>query len=204
MNVELLLKVADRLDSKGTSMTSMAANAIDIAVKEAMASSADTYEASLVNLVKFATWFDLDGNTGVADMLDGLLKRAAEYAIPKQLPSAKDLYDYKQHKNDSLFTALFEEKIKISEPELETWKGGGHPLLTRYSPDYPGVMLYRVSDGVYQDVLSKKIYDFRNGFVSDKGTRYYGGSVAYQTPTAGNYMRAPQITESRHLKIRPS
>lgn len=202
MNVEFLIKVADNLDIKGTKPTTLAANAIGMAVDQSIASE-DVYLDSLEKVAQYSTWLDIDEQVQASDILDALLKRAAQYKEVKALPSAKDLYDYKQHREDSLFHHLFEAKVKAEEPDLETMKGGGHPLLTRYSPDYPGVMLYRVSDGVYQDMLSKKVYDFKNGFVSDTGIRYYGGSVALQTPFANQYINSPSISESHHLTIRP-
>lgn len=198
MNFEFLIKTAEKLDRKNQASTVMAANAIDMAVEESLSSEGENnYHDALGNIAAFATWLDAGGFKDTSHILDCVLEKAAELA------TAKDKYDYKAHREESLFTALTDEAAKAKEPELDTWRGGGHPLLTRYSPDYPGVMLYRVSDGVYQDMLSKKVYDFKNGFISDTGTRYYGGSVAYQTPSAGNYEKSPQIMESRHLRIRP-
>ncbi len=54
-------------------------------------------------------------------------------------------------------------------------------LSTRYSPDRPGVMTKRISDGVAQDPYTNKIYDWANGFTSESGEVFPGGSVALQT-----------------------
>lgn len=217
MNVEFLLKIAERLERKQREDAFMASNAVDIAVKEAATSREHSsmyniYEDALNRLASYADWLDSDGNMGTADILDAILRKAAvlkqaakmDTKETKGLPPARELYDFKKHREESLFNSLYEASKEKVEPEFDTWKGGGHPLLTRYSPDYPGVMMYRVSDGVYQDLLSKKVYDFKNGFVSDTGIRYYGGSMAYQTPNAANYMASPQLMESKHLRVRPN
>jgi hypothetical protein len=193
MNINFLFKVANKLDIEGRVDMKWAANAIDMAVR-----STPNYEGALQQLVQFATMLDVDGHAKEAFILDRVLNKAAESAS-----DYSHLYDYKAHREQSLFNALEDEAAKAKEPELETWQGGGHPLLTRYSPDYPGVMMQRISDGVYQDLLSKKVYDFKSGFISDSGERYYGGSVSNQTPTAMNYANSPQVLESKHLRVRP-
>lgn len=193
MNLKDIVKIATNLDINGNRM---AANAIDMAVKEAKVENVGVLNV----LQKFANWLDIDGHHEIADELDAVLKTAAQ-AVSNELYN--HLYDYKGHREQTLFQALEDQAADAKEPELETMKGGGHPLLTRYSPDYPGVMMQRIADGVYQDLLSKKVYDFRSGFISDTGERYYGGSVANQTPTAMNYRNSPQILESKHLRVRP-
>jgi hypothetical protein len=195
MNLKFLVKLADKLDTKGFPEMRWAANAIDMAVQ----SSKGNYVDTLKFLTQFSTMLDVDGHTKTASILDKALSKAAESA-----GDYSHLYDYETHRKQTLFQALEDEAAEAKEPELETWRGGGQPsLLTRYSPDYPGVMMQRISDGVYQDLLSKKVYDFHSGFISDSGERYYGGSVAYQTPTTMNYGNSPQVLESKHLRVRP-
>lgn len=200
MNLKFLVKVANRLDQDVRDPSKWASNAIDLAIESAK-DSEQPYEVALASIASFASSLDSDGHIEVANILDTVLKTAAinggagsDYA---------HLYDSKANNEQTFYNAVKQEAAKAKEPALETWKGGNHPLLTRYSPDYPGVMLLRISDGVYQDTLSKKVYDFKNGFVSDTGIRYYGGSVAYQTPTAQNSSRSPMVWESQHLKVRP-
>jgi hypothetical protein len=54
-------------------------------------------------------------------------------------------------------------------------------LSTRYSPDRPGVMARRVSDGVIQDPITNKVYDWNEGFKTEDGDDFPGGRVDLQT-----------------------
>tara|TARA_Y100000114_G_C11764050_1_gene332062 strand:+ start:11753 stop:12313 length:561 start_codon:yes stop_codon:yes gene_type:complete len=54
-------------------------------------------------------------------------------------------------------------------------------LSTRYSPDRVGVQARRVSDGVYQDPYTKKVYDYNDGFKSEDGREFAGGGVSLQS-----------------------
>jgi hypothetical protein len=54
-------------------------------------------------------------------------------------------------------------------------------LSTRYSPDRVGVQARRVSDGVYQDPITNKTYDWNEGFTTDDGSKFSGGNVSLQT-----------------------
>ena len=56
----------------------------------------------------------------------------------------------------------------------------GH-LSTRYSPDRPGVQARRVSDGVFQDPYTNRVYDYNEGFTTEDGRNFPGGSAAFQT-----------------------
>lgn len=194
MSFKKLTGYADYMDRNGHPMV---ANAIDMACQ----ASVKDYNKALGNLKLFALLLDADGFTVEADFLNTYLNLTLEKKA--ELPDASEKYNAKTNNESGFFTALTDEANKEPEVEIETWKSGGHALLTRYSPDYPGVMMLRISDGVYQDLLSKKVYDFKSGFISDTGERYYGGSVSYQTPTAQNYLNSPQIMDSQHLRVRP-
>jgi len=54
-------------------------------------------------------------------------------------------------------------------------------LSTRYSPDRVGVQAMRVSDGVFQDPYTNKVYDYNEGFKTEDGQEYPAGSAALQT-----------------------
>ncbi len=54
-------------------------------------------------------------------------------------------------------------------------------LSTRYSPDRVGVQARRISDGVYQDPITNKTYDWNEGFTTDDGEQFGGGRVSLQT-----------------------
>tara|TARA_Y100000310_G_C20258591_1_gene612539 strand:+ start:66 stop:545 length:480 start_codon:yes stop_codon:yes gene_type:complete len=59
-------------------------------------------------------------------------------------------------------------------------------LSTRYSPDRVGVQARRVSDGVYQDPYTNKIYDYNEGFKTEDGSVFSGGTVDNQTKIVHN------------------
>jgi len=54
-------------------------------------------------------------------------------------------------------------------------------LSTRYSPDRPGVQARRIADGVFQDPYTNKIYDYNDGFKTEDGRSFPGGSPALQS-----------------------
>tara|TARA_R110002020_G_scaffold50716_7_gene143281 strand:+ start:70466 stop:70933 length:468 start_codon:yes stop_codon:yes gene_type:complete len=54
-------------------------------------------------------------------------------------------------------------------------------LSTRYSPDRVGVQARRVGDGVYQDPYTNKVYDYNEGFTTEDGSVFPGGSPALQS-----------------------
>ena len=54
-------------------------------------------------------------------------------------------------------------------------------LSTRYSPDRIGVQAQRVSDGVYQDPYTNKVYDYNEGFKTEDGRSFPGGSASLQS-----------------------
>jgi hypothetical protein len=54
-------------------------------------------------------------------------------------------------------------------------------LSTRYSPDRVGVQAKRVSDGVYQDPYTNKVYDYNEGFKTEDGRSFPGGSASLQS-----------------------
>ena len=56
-----------------------------------------------------------------------------------------------------------------------------HALSTRYDPDHPGAMVSRVGDGLWQSEMTKKVYDYNNGFSLMDGSKVPGGNVSEQT-----------------------
>ncbi len=55
------------------------------------------------------------------------------------------------------------------------------PLSSRYCPDHHGESLCRLSENVYYCPMTKKQYDFENGYVTDKGNKVPGTTVSNQT-----------------------
>lgn len=54
-------------------------------------------------------------------------------------------------------------------------------LSTRYSPDRVGVQARRIADGVYQDPITNKTYDWNEGFKTEDGEEFHGSGVSLQT-----------------------
>ncbi len=54
-------------------------------------------------------------------------------------------------------------------------------LSTRYSPDRVGVQARRISDGVSQDPITNKVYNWNEGFTTEDGETFHGGQVSLQT-----------------------
>ena len=65
-------------------------------------------------------------------------------------------------------------------------------LSTRYSPDRVGVQAQRVSDGVYQDPYTNKVYDYNEGFKTEDGRSFPGGSASLQS----SLMRAANLLDN--------
>jgi hypothetical protein len=72
------------------------------------------------------------------------------------------------------------EAIKKS-PYFKEYRPMEAPLSTRYSPDHPGVQVARVGEGLWQDGLTGKVYDYQAGFTTERGVKVPGGSVSGQT-----------------------
>lgn len=68
-------------------------------------------------------------------------------------------------------------------------------LSTRYSPDRVGVQAQRVADGVYQDPYTNKVYDYNEGFKTEDGRSFPGGSASLQS----SLMRMATILDSKGL-----
>jgi hypothetical protein len=83
-----------------------------------------------------------------------------------------------------------DNQLKVYDP-LEA------PLQTRYSPDMPGTPTTRIADGVYQDVITGKVYNYRSGYTTNKGNKIPGTSVENQIPDIDNYQQSRSIFETR-------
>jgi hypothetical protein len=83
--------------------------------------------------------------------------------------------------------SIFEKKVLNDETPVKknksdlTTDSPSRSLSTRYSPDRVGVQARRISDGVIQDPISNKIYDWNDGFTTEDGDEIQGGSVSLQT-----------------------
>lgn len=119
-------------------------------------------------------------------ILDSMIKNASESLIedsaggvmdekaPPQrgvMRGGKDKYDPEKRYNLN----PPQEKSQVS------FTPASRTLSTRYSPDHVGVMAKRISDGVYQDPITNKIYNWNEGFELEDGQTVPGGSISLQT-----------------------
>lgn len=152
------------------------------------------------HLTQIANDFDKKSMFEAADILTAIVKEAADLPdYPSRLETRQDLYDAKKH-NQETMVGIVEREIDANRKEhhLEGHRPGGHGALqTRYDPELPGVPLLRVSDGVYQSQVTKKVYNFNEGWSDESGERRPGGSLAHQTPQFMNYNNPYRLFEDR-------
>lgn len=74
-----------------------------------------------------------------------------------------------------LYPIASHPKVDITEEPIN------RTLSTRYSPDRVGIQARRIADGVIQDPLTNKTYDWNEGFTTESGETFDGGSVELQT-----------------------
>lgn len=194
MSLEFIIKTASVLDATNSEVSVKAATLVDMAVKDAMGSK-DPYVNTLQNLYVFAGIMDYEGQDKVADQLTNVIKVAVMDDRP--------MYDTKKHKEEAYFTKLEREVSEPMAPSRESLVQKSDSLSTRHSPELPGVMMMRVADGVYQDPVTKKVYDFNKGWVTEDGEKYPGGSVSNQTAFSGDFVHFPRVFESNVLMNRP-
>lgn len=148
---------------------------------------------SLEELAAIATAFDASSDPNLkkqASVIDELLLTiAAPKNFLKDKQAAKDqrIEDLKRvyqnpseelHKLDN----VKESAKEIADSNLtKDYRVMEHALSTRYDPDYPGVLLTRVGDGIWQSEMTKKTYNFNEGFILNNGDKVPGGDVAEQT-----------------------
>ena len=54
-------------------------------------------------------------------------------------------------------------------------------LSTRYAPDMPGVSALHIGDGVYQNPITKQVFDYNEGFKTQDGRVFPPGSARLQS-----------------------
>jgi hypothetical protein len=166
-----MLKIAkleqeiSNLDKSGTDEDTLAAAALDFAAYDT-----DDLRRVASLVAGFADALDADGHRIAADRLDRVLSKFAS--------NPEAFWDPPKRRSTEMLP-----------PNRSALGDIGASLSTRHSPDLPGVQLARVSDGVYRDPVTDKIYDFNKGFVLDDGTKYVGGSVSAQTPAGSERFR---------------
>ncbi len=78
-------------------------------------------------------------------------------------------------------------QAKAVEQQVKRYVPLEAPLQTRYPPDRPGGQMTRITDHVYQDIVTGIIYDYKAGYTTQKGNKIPGGSVENQTRQLGDY-----------------
>jgi hypothetical protein len=146
-------------------------------------------------LVKFANHLDSIGLRGEADLVDGIVSKYAnsltkisdeQHGMFQHFQSSVIDYDLREEyttqrmgestDRDSLY-GVFPEQVEAHNVYEEPPRS----LSTRYSPDRVGVQARRLGDGVYQDPYTNKTYDYNEGFKTEDGSEFVGGSVDNQT-----------------------
>ena len=152
----------------------------------------------LNRLIKVAEIFDDEGLVEAADMMEGIVKEALDLPdFPSRMETREPLYNAKEHNRSTMLDIVKREVTKNrKEHHLETMRDHADSLSTRYSPELPGVQVLHVADGVYQDMLTKKIYNFNQGWTGTDGQRYPGGSVKNQTPVLTQYYNPSRLFEA--------
>lgn len=54
-------------------------------------------------------------------------------------------------------------------------------LSTRYAPDMPGVSALHIGDGVYQNPITKQVFNYNEGFKTPDGRTFPPGSATLQS-----------------------
>lgn len=154
---------------------------------------------ALSRLSKVADLLDTEGQVEAANILDTIIKDAAELPnYPSRMETRQELYDAPKHNRETMWEVTKKEvALNRKDHHLETMQPKADTLSTRYSPELPGVQALRVADGVYQDYLTKEIYDFNNGWTGRDGRRYPGGSLKNQTPNLTQYANPSRLFDSR-------
>lgn len=148
---------------------------------------------AIEELASIASAFDSSGDPELkkqASVIDELLLTIAapEDALKNRKNSMEDRIDALKKKYEEPRESLMEDiKAKATAKAIEDSKMTKEyrvmqaPLNTRYDPDHPGVMLARVGDGIWQSEMTKKIYDFNEGYTLNTGVKVPGSSISEQT-----------------------
>lgn len=125
---------------------------------------------------------------------DRKMARTVRCSLIEELKKTADDYGILQHHSPNPMTYSQKEPYtsqrggnKNTEKPVEhedtdpTVRRYDRSLSTRYSPDRVGVQVKRISDGVYQDPITNKIYDWNEGFTTEEGDVFNGHRVSLQT-----------------------
>lgn len=139
------------------------------------------------------------------------LKSEAETAEEKEL--AKLRAKYRAESSDECYKGPREEHekdikaaeaIKAIKNQVKEYRPLQTALSTRYCPDHPGTQVRRVGDNVYQCALDKKLYNYKEGFTTEKGNKVPGTDVANQTQNLGDRILEQMSFSTRESKLTAS
>lgn len=168
-------------------------------------------EKSLEELASIANAFDASGDPNLkkqASVIDELLLTIAappDFLKKKQAAENK-MIDELQKKYKNPVTEL--ESLNNVESSIKNIDASGmtkdyrimeHALSTRYDPDLPGVLTTRVGDGVWQSEMTKKVYDYNEGYSLSDGAKVPGSNVSEQTRVDNREMHSVFDTREGRL-----
>lgn len=67
------------------------------------------------------------------------------------------------------------------EKKSITYQEPAPHLSTRYAPDMPGVQARHLGDGIYQNPITKQVFDYNEGFKTPDGRTFPPGSARLQS-----------------------
>jgi hypothetical protein len=141
-----------------------------------------------INILKYS---NASGNRNASrqvrkNAMEALIKEAQTEQAGVFQVFRDGIIEYKTRQNSQGYRGgdLDYKEYNLSEPGPKSDHSLDVPsrtLSTRYSPDRPGVQARRISDGVYQDPITNRIYDYNSGFKTESGDDIAGGHVSLQT-----------------------
>ncbi len=135
------------------------------------------------------------------------IKAAAEDEINKlrekyRSQKIDELYGQKNNVREALNKQNNVSKVQAAVgSQIKQYRPLEASLSTRYPPDAPGGHLVRIADGIYQDLLTGKMYDYKNGYTTAKGNKVPGTAVEYQIPDVGSLAIGDAVFETRQSQM---
>jgi hypothetical protein len=152
---------------------------------------------ALDELASIATAFDFSEDPNLrkqASVIDELLLTVAappdflkkkEAAEDQRIKDLQNKYKNPQEELKSINKVEDGNKAIEDSGMTKQYRVMEHSLSTRYDPDLPGVQIARVGDDVWQSEMTKKVYNFSEGYTLSNGSKVPGSSVSEQTHTDG-------------------
>lgn len=208
----ILVKAASALRE----VSSLAQKKLDF---EMSVEAGSIHPADVESLAALATEFDASDDEFLqkqAAVIDQLLinfaqrglKSEAETADEKELAklraeyrakSSEQCYDDPRKEHEKDIKAA--EAVKAIRSQVKEFRPLEAALSTRYCPDHPGSQVRRIGDYSYQCALDKKIYNYQEGFTTEKGNKVPGTDVARQTQNLGDRALEEMSFSTREARL---